>query len=272
MAEGGGRGSDATAHTGMGRQPHELSAPARCGAHSHRRVPVQQACVLEWSVGRIAARRRLYCLQASATVGASRMIEGDQRERKTVRNMGKIRQPSQWDAEASGCMYGVGDKGGHSERRTRSIKDAARVCRGESIWAVPSHLSGRGRVGCVARAKKRLEARKSLCRRDVQRWGRSGCCTGCGDKNRCRGWATGASAEGGGGTLLVGVVISEFQDGSVREGEGGGRPARAAQRAQDGSGGTRGRRVRGLASGEESGLRKGTAEGNQDARTLAVGE
>ncbi|KAJ7800918.1 hypothetical protein B0H14DRAFT_3784357 [Mycena olivaceomarginata] len=54
----------------------------------------------------VATLRTLYCLQASAAVGASRMIEWDQGERKVVRDMGKTRQPSQCDAEASGCMRG----------------------------------------------------------------------------------------------------------------------------------------------------------------------
>jgi hypothetical protein len=45
----------------------------------------------------LAALRTLYCLQASTAVRASR-IEGDEGERKVVRNMWKIlRQPSHAD-------------------------------------------------------------------------------------------------------------------------------------------------------------------------------
>ncbi|KAJ7302870.1 hypothetical protein DFH08DRAFT_945469 [Mycena albidolilacea] len=121
----------------------------------------------------------------------------------------------------------------------------------ESIWAVLSHLNGRGGVGCVARAKKRLKGRQSPCRRNVQRWGRWARCTDCGDKKRCRGRATGASAEGGGGTLLAGVVITEFQDGSagrVRGGEGGGTSVSGAK----GTGRERGVHKEGECEGERA--------------------
>jgi hypothetical protein len=68
----------------------------------------------------------------------------------------------------------------------------------------------------------------------------------------------------------MGVVVSELQDGSVdrvRGGEGGGRPARASHRVQDGHRGYRRKAsARGgeRASGEKTGLRRGTAEGGSD--------
>jgi hypothetical protein len=45
----------------------------------------------------MAVLQTLYCLQASAAVEASRMIEGDEGERKVVRDMWKIWQPSHAD-------------------------------------------------------------------------------------------------------------------------------------------------------------------------------
>jgi hypothetical protein len=69
-----------------------------------------------------------------------------------------------------------------------------------------------------------------------------------------------------GGTLLTGVVVSELQDGSigrVSSGEGG-RPARAVLRVQDWRGGYTRKASARRASGEESDLRGGTAEGGSD--------
>ncbi|KAJ7342917.1 hypothetical protein DFH08DRAFT_811253 [Mycena albidolilacea] len=75
-----------------------------------------------------------------------------------------------------------------------------------------------------------------------------------------------AVAEGGGGMVLTGGVVSELQDGSAgrTRGEGGGRPARAAHRVKVGAGYTKkaSARAGGRASGEESGL-----QGRRPGRT-----
>jgi hypothetical protein len=55
----------------------------------------------------IAALRTLNCLQASEAVGASRIIEGDDGERKVVSDMGKIRQPSHADINVTPKRAGV---------------------------------------------------------------------------------------------------------------------------------------------------------------------
>ncbi|KAJ7688502.1 hypothetical protein B0H14DRAFT_2653228 [Mycena olivaceomarginata] len=130
----------------------------------------------------IAALRTLCCHRASAAVGAARMIEGGEGERKVVRDMWKIRWPSRADISVTPKRAGVwgrgwwregerrggewvwGQRALHMEMEMRiyGVGDAGvwvqraggRVACGmrhgyvvEGIWTVASGLSGRDAMG-----------------------------------------------------------------------------------------------------------------------------
>ncbi|KAJ7892152.1 hypothetical protein B0H13DRAFT_1886890 [Mycena leptocephala] len=205
------------------------------------------------------------------TTGRRQAIAVDQgiRSGANVDDERRKKAPWTWEEEGAAAVEGDEDKGKTNENEIQVQKPVIRLHTPSPCCIVlrrrkPSRLS----VSCRGSAKEgRTNAEVRACTPKAHRKWRGG--RGSSPRTRCMredawrqdagpcsswgrrhwspspSWGTNAEArkmspvvvaEGGGGTLLTGVVVSELQDGSVGRvcgGEGGGRPARAAHGVQD---------------------------------------